>query len=195
MCLSGRLPAEWSLQSGQGREPSQAVVQLLTESPGSVNCIQMMQNTAPPRYSRSQHTCNLLFFLPDPIARMNVGDAQFLQAVDTFELCTSVGCNCTFSSFFFSILCCDDIAFMVWFQFWHENHLVSSWKRSCFGLNYLLWSPQIWKPFIDLTTAQNLLGFHFSKSGINGIKSDQRINGAHIPLWFSQLCVFSVFTK
>lgn len=40
-------------------------------------------------------------FLPDPIARMNVGDAQFLQAVDTFELCTSVGCNCTFSSFFF----------------------------------------------------------------------------------------------
>lgn len=134
-------------------------------------------------------------FLPDPIARMNVGDAQFLQAVDTFELCTSVGCNCTFSSFFFSILCCDDIAFMVWFQFWHENHLVSSWKRSCFGLNYLLWSPQIWKPFIDLTTAQNLLGFHFSKSGINGIKSDQRINGAHIPLWFSQLCVFSVFTK
>lgn len=84
---------------------------------------------------------------------------------------------------------------MVWLQFWHENHLVSSWKRSCFGLNYLLWSPQIWKPFIDLTTAQNLLGFLFSKSGINGIKSDQQINGAHIPLWFSQLCVFSVFTK
>lgn len=135
------------------------------------------------------------FFLPDPIARINVGDAQFPQAMDAFELYTSIGCNCTISSFFFSMFCCDDIAFMVWCQFWHEDHLVSSWKRSCFGRNYLLWLPQIWKPFIDLTTAQNLLGFHFSKSGINGIKSDQRINGAHIPIWFSQLCIFSVFTN
>ena len=45
VCLRGWLPAELSVQSAQGQGAIQAVSQLLTESPGSLNYIQAMQNT------------------------------------------------------------------------------------------------------------------------------------------------------